>query len=191
MDSPVATTRSSTGINTGVLALYWVIISEIVIFGGLLACYILFRIRHGEAWSKWASSTYTLAGGINTFILLTSSYFAVLAHDAAVKKDTERSSRFLLYTIFGGCGFLIVKSYEYGMKFSHGITILTNNFWSFYYVSTGLHGLHVIAGMVAMIIVRKQVKAGQHLNRVELCGLYWHFVDIVWIFLFPLLYIAK
>lgn len=191
MDSPVATTRSSTGINTGVLAVYWVIISEIVIFGGLIACYLIFRVRHGEAWSVWAADTKTVAGAINTFILLTSSYCAVLAHNAATKKDGALASKYLWFTILGGFGFLLVKSYEYGSKLSHGITITTNNFWSYYYVATGLHGLHVIAGMVAMIIVSKQARAGQHLNRVELCGLYWHFVDIVWIFLFPLLYIAK
>lgn len=190
MDSPIATNRSASGINTGVLALYWVIISEIVIFGGLIACYLIFRMRN-DAWGVWASDTKTLAGGINTFILLTSSYFAVLAHDAATKKDGALASKYLWWTIAGGFGFLLVKSYEYGTKLSHGITITTNNFWSYYYVATGLHGLHVIAGMVAMMIVAKQAKAGQNLNRVELCGLYWHFVDIVWIFLFPLLYIAK
>ena len=191
MDAPVATTRSSTGINTGVLAIYWVIISEIVIFGGLLGCYLIFRIRHGSAWSEWASHTNTMAGAVNTFILLSSSYSAVLAHQAAVNKNCEKAGRFLLYTIFGACGILVVKTYEYSTEISHGFTLFTNKFWSYYFLATGLHGLHVIAGMVAMIIVRKQVLAGQHLNRVELCGLYWHFVDIVWIFLFPLLYIAK
>jgi heme/copper-type cytochrome/quinol oxidase subunit 3 len=190
MDSPIATTRSATTINTGVLALYWVIISEIVIFGGLIACYLIFRMRN-PAWGEWASETKTLAGAINTFILLTSSYCAVLAHDAATKKNGDLASKYLWFTILGGVGFLCVKTYEYSSKLSHGITITTNQFWSYYYVATGLHGLHVIAGMVAMIIVSKQAKAGQNLNRVELCGLYWHFVDIVWIFLFPLLYIAK
>lgn len=191
MEDPIATNRSATGINTGVLAIYWVIISEIVIFGGLLACYIIFRIRHGDAWSVWAASTVTWAGAVNTFILLTSSYFAVLAHNAATKKDGALASKYLWWTIIGGFGFLGVKSFEYWTKFEHGITIMTNNFWSFYFIATGLHGLHVIAGMIAMGIVARQAKAGQNLNRVELCGLYWHFVDIVWIFLFPLLYIAK
>ena len=106
MDSPIATKRSATGIDTGVLALYWVIISEIVIFGGLLACYIIFRIRHGEAWSVWAANTVTWAGAVNTFILLTSSYFAVLAHDAATKKNGELASKYLWWTVFGGVGFL-------------------------------------------------------------------------------------
>jgi heme/copper-type cytochrome/quinol oxidase subunit 3 len=199
MESPVATTRSATGINTGVLALYWVIISEIVIFGGLIMCYLLFRLRN-DHWGEFAAVTSTPAGALNTFVLLTSSYFAVIAHDAATKKDGDKAFRFLWYTI--GCGliFLIVKSYEYSSKLKYLFADdggaywdahYNNNFMGYYFFATGLHGLHVIAGMVAMIIVSKQVKRGQNFNRVELCGLYWHFVDIVWIFLFPLLYIAK
>jgi len=199
MDSPVATTRSATGINTGVLALYWVIISEIVIFGGLIMCYLLFRLRN-EYWSEYAANTKLWAGALNTLILLTSSYFAVLAHDAATKRDSQRAYRFLWYTIFCGLGFLCVKSYEYYSKLKYLFADdggaywdahYNNNYIAYYFFATGLHGLHVIAGMVAMIIVSRQVKRGQHLNRVELCGLYWHFVDIIWIFLFPLLYIAK
>lgn len=191
MDAPVATSRSATGISTGVLALYWVIISEIVIFGGLLACYFIFRVRHSEAWSEWASGTNVVAGAINTFILLTSSLTAVLAHDAATKKDPAKARKFLWFTIAGGMGFLVVKTFEYTSKFSHGIFLTTNNFFGYYFIATGLHGIHVVAGMIAMVIVSRQIKHGQHLGRVELCGLYWHFVDIVWIFLFPLLYIAK
>lgn len=199
MDSPVATTRSTTGINTGVLAMYWVIISEIVIFGGLIMCYLLFRWRN-DYWSVYAENTNIWAGGINTFLLLTSSYFAVIAHDAATKRDGEKAHRFLWYTISLGFGFLIVKTYEYSSKLKYLFADdggaywdahYNNNYMAYYFFSTGLHGLHVIAGMVAMIIVSKQVKKGMNYNRVELCGLYWHFVDIVWIFLFPLLYIAK
>jgi heme/copper-type cytochrome/quinol oxidase subunit 3 len=77
------------------------------------------------------------------------------------------------------------------MKFDHGFTFSKNIFWSYYFLMTGLHALHVIAGMIAMIIVSFGVKKGENLHRVEMVGLYWHFVDIVWIFLFPLLYIAK
>ena len=153
-------------------------------------CYLLFRMRNDE-WGLFASVTSTPAGAINTFILLTSSFSAVLAHQAAEAKDCAKAHRYLWYTVLGGFGFLCVKSYEYGSKILHWGPEYENNFMLFYFVATGLHGLHVIAGMVAMIIVSRQIKMGQHLNRVELCGLYWHFVDIVWIFLFPLLYIAK
>jgi len=71
------------------------------------------------------------------------------------------------------------------------MTITANGFWAFYYVAAGLHGLHVIAGMVIMIIISMAARKGQELQRVELIGIYWHFVDLIWIFLFPLLYIAK
>ena len=190
MDSPIATSRSITGISTGKLALYWVIASEIVIFGGLLVCYLIFRLRNDE-WGLFASETVTTAGAINTFVLLTSSFWVVIAHNAAENRDTDKAFKFLWLTILGGFVFLGIKSYEYNSKFSHGIDVTTNPFWGFYFIATGIHGLHVIAGMICMMIVSFQAKAGKHLGRVELVGLYWHFVDIVWIFLFPLLYIAK
>ena len=72
---------------------------------------------------------------------------------------------------------------------SHGFTLLTNTFWSFYYTACGLHALHVIAGCIIMLFVAASARKGQDLHRVELVGIYWHFVDIVWIFLFPLLYL--
>ena len=77
------------------------------------------------------------------------------------------------------------------MEIQHGFTITANGFWSFYYTAAGLHALHVIAGAVIMAIISFDVRQGKELQRVELAGIYWHFVDIVWIFLFPLLYIAK
>jgi len=190
MDSPIATSRTRTGISTGLLAVYWLIASEIVIFGGLLVCYLLLRQRNPE-WGEFASMTTVHLGALNTFVLLTSSLCVVLAHHAAENKQTDKAFKLLWVTIGGGVIFLIVKSFEYKSKFSHGIDITTNPFWGFYFIATGIHGLHVIAGMVCMAVVSFQAKAGQHLNRVELVGIYWHFVDIVWIFLFPLLYIAK
>ncbi|MBF0286217.1 MAG: cytochrome c oxidase subunit 3 [SAR324 cluster bacterium] len=187
---PIATTREVTGIPTGRLAVWWVIASEIVIFGGLVTCYLLMRLNN-VSWGDEASHTSTAAGATNTFVLLTSSLFIVLAHAAAEKKDTEKAFKFIWYTIGMGLVFLLVKSYEYTTEISHGYTIFKSVFWSFYYTATGLHALHVIGGMVIMGIISMDVKKGKELQRVELIGLYWHFVDIVWIFLFPLLYIAK
>lgn len=187
---PIATQRSVTGIKTGKLAVWWVIASEIVIFGGLLACYLLFRLKN-ESWGEHASHTSTPAGAFNTFVLLTSSLFVVLAHKAAEAKDGVKANKYLWLTILGGLVFLCVKAYEYTHEIQLGYVLTTNVFWSFYYTATGLHGFHVIAGMVIMAIISKDVKAGKNLHRVENIGLYWHFVDIVWIFLFPLLYIAK
>ncbi len=187
---PIATTRSATGIPTGRLALWWVVGSEIVIFGGLLASYIMHRIGHPE-FGDYAAHTNTWAGALNTFVLLTSSLFAVLAHQAAEKGDGRKAHRFLWYTIGGAVTFLVVKGFEWTHEIHQGYTITANAFWSFYYTAAGLHGLHVIAGAIVMGVVAHKAKRNEELQRVELVGIYWHFVDIVWIFLFPLLYIAK
>ena len=94
-------------------------------------------------------------------------------------------------TTLGGLVFLVVKGFEWSAEIANGYTITASGFWSFYYTAAGLHGLHVIAGMGLMIWVASLAKRNQELQRVELIGIYWHFVDLVWIFLFPLLYIAK
>jgi heme/copper-type cytochrome/quinol oxidase subunit 3 len=190
MIRPIATTREASGTPTGRLAVWWVIASEIVIFGGLLAGYLMHRLGHPE-WASHAANTNTWIGAFNTFVLLTSSLSAVLAHQAAERGDGVRAANLLLATTFGGLVFILVKSYEWTTEISHGMTITANGFWAFYYVAAGLHGLHVIAGMVIMIIISIAARKGQELQRVELIGIYWHFVDLIWIFLFPLLYIAK
>ena len=94
-------------------------------------------------------------------------------------------------TIGGGALFLIIKAIEWTGEIQHGYTITANTFWSFYYTAAGLHAFHVIAGMVLLGFVAKDAAKNLELHRVELIGIYWHFVDVVWIFLFPLLYIAK
>jgi len=187
---PVATTRSAAGIPTGRLAVWWLIASEIVIFGGLLAAYIMHRLAH-DSFSVAAANTATWIGATNTFVLLTSSLFAVLAHNAAEMGDGKKAARFLWFTIGGGALFLCFKGYEWSMEISHGFTIGANNFWAFYYTAAGLHASHVIAGMICMAFVARTAARNEELHRVELVGIYWHFVDVVWIFLFPLLYIAK
>lgn len=187
---PIATTRSVTGVPTGRLAVWWVIASEIVIFGGLLGSYIMHRLGHPE-FGDYASHTNTMAGAFNTFVLLTSSLTIVLAHQAAERKDGARAFKFIWFTILGGLTFLLVKSFEWTHEIQLGFTITKNAFWSFYYTAAGLHALHVIGGMVIMGIISFDAKQNKELQRVELIGLYWHFVDLVWIFLFPLLYIAK
>ena len=187
---PIATTRSSSGMPTGLLAVWWVVASEIVIFGGLLGSYIMYRLSH-DAWAGEAANTNTEIGLFNTFVLLTSSLFAVLAHKAAEAGDGKKAARLLYYTIGGAVTFVCVKAFEWNMEISHGYTITANTFWSFYYTAAGIHALHVIAGAIIMAMVAKDAAKNLELHRVELIGIYWHFVDIVWIFLFPLLYIAK
>ena len=187
---PIATGRSVTGIPTGRLAIWWVVASEIVIFGGLVMCYLLLRLHH-NFWAEEASHTNPWAGGINTVVLLTSSLFVVLAHHAIENKDRAKAFKYLWLTIALGGVFMLIKAYEYTTEISHGFTMHRNIFWSFYYTATGLHAFHVLAGMIIMAIVSFGVKKGENLQRVEYIGIYWHFVDIVWIFLFPLLYIAN
>ena len=188
---PVATDRSATGIPTGRLAMWMLLASEIVIFGGLVACYLLYRFHYPE-WGFEAAHTNVYAGATNTFVLLTSSLFIVLAHHAAEKEnDTKTAVKYMLWTV--GCAgiFLCVKAYEYTTEIMHGYTITANVFWSFYYTATAIHAGHVIAGALAIYLVSRDVAKGENLHRVELTGIYWHFVDLVWIFLFPLMYIAK
>ncbi|MCP5043471.1 MAG: cytochrome oxidase subunit III [bacterium] len=187
---PIATTRSAAGMPTGRLAIWWVIASEIVIFGGLLASYIMYRLAH-DAWSEQAAHTNTWIGAFNTLVLLSSSLSAVLAHKAADEGDGAKAARMLHFTMLGGLTFLTVKALEWTSEIKAGYTITSNTFWSFYYSAAGLHALHVLAGVIIMGIIARAAKKNQELQRVELIGLYWHFVDIVWIFLFPLLYIAK
>lgn len=186
----IASARSVTGIPNGRLALWWVIASEIVIFGGLLGSYVMHRLGHPE-WAGYAEHTQTSAGATNTFVLLTSSLFAVLAHQAAKEGRGPHAARWLVATVGGGAAFLGIKGYEWSHEIAAGYTLTTNGFWSFYYTAAGLHGVHVVVGMIFMLIVAARARRNAELQQVELVGLYWHFVDVVWIFLFPLLYIAK
>ena len=187
---PIATTRSAPGIPTGRLAVWWLLASEVVIFGGLLGSYIMHRVGHPE-WAEAAAHTQVWFGAFNTLVLLTSSFTAVLAHQAAESGQGKKAAKFLVMTMGGALTFLLVKSIEWTIEISHGYTITTNTFWSFYYTAAGLHGLHVIAGAIIMGFIAVDAWRGRELQRVELIGIYWHFVDLVWIFLFPLLYIAK
>ena len=187
---PIATTRSATGMATGKLAVWWIIASEIVIFGGLLGSYVMHRLAH-DAWADQAAHTNTWIGAFNTLVLLSSSLSAVLAHQAAEKGDGKKAAKLIWATIGGALTFTCVKAAEWTMEISAGYTISSSTFWSFYYTAAGLHALHVIGGAIIMVFIALAAARNLELHRVELIGIYWHFVDVVWIFLFPLLYIAK
>ena len=190
MQRPIATTRSASGIPTGRLAVWWLIGSEIVIFGGVLVSYVMHRLGHPE-WGAEAAHTNMWAGGFNTLVLLTSSLSAVLAHQAAEQGNGPKAAKLLRFTALGGLVFLLVKSYEWTTEIQHGFTIQSSGFWQYYYTAAGLHAFHVLCGMIIMLWVANSAQKNEDLHRVENIGIYWHFVDIVWIFLFPLLYIAK
>lgn len=187
---PISNTRSVTGIPSARLITWWVIASEIVIFGGLLATYVMHNLGHPE-WRAAAMHTNTWLGALNTFVLLTSSLSAVLAFKAADTLDGAKAAKFLRLTALGGTIFLVIKGIEWTREIHEGFVLSSGGFWLFYYVLTGLHGLHVLAGMIILLVVAADAAKNRELQRVECIGLYWHFVDIVWIFLFPLLYIAR
>lgn len=180
----------------------WILIAgELVIFGGLIAVYLQYRLRYPE-WSEMAAHTSTFIGALNTVVLLCSSFTIVKAHEAAQKGNIARVLTWMSCTVAGGLMFLVDKSIEYYHEINEGFTFTSPHlqqsgdhvaslFWSFYYIMTGLHGTHVLVGMIVMISIMFQVRKGQNLHRVELAGMYWHMVDLIWIFLFPLLYIAK
>src|SRR5580765_2477629 len=146
----IAAQRASMNIPTGRLGVWWVLVSEIVIFGGVLVSYLMHRLAHVE-WGEQAAYTNLWAGSFNTLVLLTSSLSAVLAHQAAEHGDGPKAAKLLRLTTLGGLIFLIVKSVEWTHEIESGFTISSNLFWSFYYTAAGLHACHVIAGMVIML----------------------------------------
>lgn len=206
MDAAISITNKQNGnlkinqVPQGRIGIWILIAGELIIFGGLIACYLLYRMRYTE-WGEQAAHTSTPLGALNTLVLLTSSYTIVRAHAAAIKKQLGKIVLWMSCTLALGLTFLAVKSIEYTNEITHGFTLTSPklaeagnigaNFWSFYYLMTGLHALHVIVGMTALLIIMLDARKGKNLHRVELGGMYWHMVDIIWIFLFPLLYIAK
>lgn len=170
--------------------IFWFLASEVVVFGGALSCYILFRIRNPE-WAAAAQHLLLPAGIVNTVILLTSSLTMVFAHHAAEENRAPQALSALLGSLLLGALFLGIKALEYRHEWGEGFTPSASLFWAFYYLLTGLHALHVFLGMAAMAVFSLFVRKGRGLDRVEGLALYWHFVDIVWIFLFPLLYMAS
>lgn len=178
----------------GKMGLWWFLASEVMIFGGLIGCYILFRMASGGSWTSMAEHISTPIGSFNTLILLTSSLTMVKAFAAIEDEDRKRTRLFLAFTVLLGVTFLAVKAFEYSREIIQGFTPVSGLFWSFYYTMTGLHALHVLAGIIVNLTLFIMAVKGRlwpnTQQRVEYAGLYWHFVDIVWIFLFPLLYLS-
>jgi heme/copper-type cytochrome/quinol oxidase subunit 3 len=183
---------TSTGIPSAKVGVWLFLASEITVFGGLIASYIVVRLG-SSGWSEPASHLNFTFALINTFVLLTSSLTVVLAFAAVEARNLRRLKTFLWLTIILGLIFLGIKAAEYMGEIRDGFTPSAGIFWSFYYGMTGLHALHVLGGIVVNVILLVQTvrnRLGPSEHRVELAGLYWHFVDIVWIFLFPLLYLT-
>jgi heme/copper-type cytochrome/quinol oxidase subunit 3 len=176
------------GIPAGKVGVWWFLASEIMVFGGLIASYVVLRLGSG-GWHEASAHVNVTLGAVNTLILLTSSLTVVQAFAAAERQNASALRLFLGLTILGGLGFLGIKAIEYTTEIRAGFTPGAGIFWSFYYTMTGLHGLHVLGGIVVNVILFLGSRMRTP-RRVELAGLYWHFVDVVWIFLFPLLYLS-
>lgn len=169
--------------------MWWFLASEIVIFGGLIVNYLLYRLHHPE-WLQEAAHTMQWVGITNTLVLLSSSLTMILADHAVATGALRHARRLLAFTITLGLVFLGFKSVEYTHEIRAGMVPSRSLFWGFYFLMTGLHALHVIGGLIANAVVRHGIGRGHALHRIESVGIYWHFVDIVWIFLFPLLYLG-
>ena len=181
-----------TGIPNGKLGMWVFLASEVMFFTGLIGAYVVLWLGHPN-WPGSEGHLSAAIGTVNTLALICSSTTLVMALAASEGGATSALRAWLLATIGLGSLFLVIKGFEYAAKFSHHILPSTNIFWSCYFALTGFHALHVLGGIVFNLIVlgwtfRPTVWHARR-HRLELAGLYWHFVDIVWIFLFPLLYL--
>jgi heme/copper-type cytochrome/quinol oxidase subunit 3 len=172
----------------------WVFLaSEVMFFTGLIGAYLVLRMGLGAAWPGHEGHLSVPLGTLNTLVLICSSTTIVLALAAAERGALPMARGWLLTTIGLGSLFLVIKGFEYAAKFSHHIFPKTNIFWSCYFTLTAFHALHVLGGMLFNLRVFRYALTpsmwGTRRQRLELAGLYWHFVDIVWIFLFPMLYL--
>ena len=205
----------------------WVfLVTEIMMFGGLLVAYMIYRLKYYEAFVAGSSSINVEWGFINTLVLICSSLTMALTVSAAQRGVVRLQKIFIILTMALGVAFLVIKGIEYHQKWvehhvpgglwqtfnpidiredlvkegktpeaAAQIAHQTEIFFSFYFATTGLHALHMIIGLVLMswlfMRVSRREFGPQYYTPVELGGLYWHFVDIVWIYLFPLLYLIN
>ncbi len=192
-------------LDTAKMGMWIFLVTEILFFGGLFAAYAIYRIWYPELFAEASTELDRIMGTVNTVVLILSSLTVALAIRAA-KLDYQRQQIiYLAGTILLACVFMVIKYFEWTHKFHLGI--FPGEFYAFegiehpkapiffslYYVMTGMHGLHVVIGIGLMIWLIIGASKGkyhsQYYNPVEITGLYWHLVDIIWIFLFPLFYL--
>lgn len=187
------------------LGMWTFLATEILFFGAMFLSYIVYRSTYPEAFALASHHTIVLFGTVNTAILLTSSLTMALAVHAAKEGNNKLVFRFLTVTILLGLAFLAVKGLEYdqdikehlwpGPHFEKSLPRQAEIFWFLYWIMTGVHAVHVTVGIcVISFIARLAAKrrfSPEYNTPVEMTGLYWHFVDIIWIFLYPLLYLIN
>ncbi|MCM0606772.1 MAG: cytochrome c oxidase subunit 3 family protein [Xanthomonadaceae bacterium] len=186
----------------------WVfLVNEVLFFAGLFVAYAIYRILNPDLMHEAHKYLNWKLGATNTVVLICSSLTMALGVTAAQKGQQKKSANLILVTILLACVFLVIKYFEYMHKIHEGllpgglfsyhepIHPKAPQFFSVYFVLTGLHGIHVIGGIVVLAWIYMRTLRGEFTDKyftpVECTGLYWHFVDLVWIYLFPLLYLAS
>lgn len=189
-----STERPDTGLYNAKLGVWLFLASEVMLFGALFSTYVLLRTG-AEAWPSGAQILNIPLATLNTFVLIGSSVTMVMSWAALQVKNFARFRLFLGLTLLCGLIFLVAKGFEYHEHTAQGEFPSHSTFFAIYFVMTGLHGLHVIGGLIVNGYLwgpgakMWQTDPAHFTNRVEVAGLYWHFVDLVWIFLFPTLYL--
>ena len=187
-----------TGIPNGKLGIWLFLAREVMLFGALFSSYVLIRTGAPHWPPEGGLSSEILnvpLATLNTAILITSSITMVLAWASCKMGNLSKFKMWMGFTILLACAFLVVKYFEYAHKFELGHFPSHDNFYAVYFTLTGLHGVHIIGGIVVNSYLlgpgsKLWATDREHFtNRVENAGLYWHFVDLVWIFLFPCLYL--
>ena len=184
--------RPDTGLYNAKMGIWLFLASEVILFGALFSSYVILRTGNPD----WVQHPMNVSlATLNTMILITSSVTVIMSWASLRLKDFAKFRIYFLITLLLAGGFMVVKGIEYNQEFSQGLFPWSDNYMGIYFTLTGLHGLHVVGGMVVIAYLlgpgAKMWKTApeQYVNRVESVGLYWHFVDLVWIFLFPSLYL--
>ena len=189
--------RPDTGLINSKLGIWIFLASEIMLFGGLFSAYVFLRMAAPEGdFSYWGTKLSIPMATVNTLVLISSSVTVVLSWASLKMKDFEKYKMYMGITLLCAGIFLVIKYFEYTGKFHHDIYPSSSTFMGIYFTLTGLHGLHILGGIIVMGYMWLPIGAKLwdtdpelFTNRVETAGLYWHFVDLVWIFLFPILYL--
>jgi heme/copper-type cytochrome/quinol oxidase subunit 3 len=186
--------RADTGLNNVKLGIWLFLASEVMLFGALFSSYVLLRLMATE-WPFGVDVLDVPLGTLNTAVLIGSSVTMVMAYASLQMNDFGRFRMYLGATIGLSLVFMVVKGFEYSHEFDIGNFPSTSTYLAIYFTMTGLHALHIIGGVIVNSYFLGpgakmwETNKAQFTNRVEAAGLYWHFVDLVWIFLFPVLYL--
>ena len=186
--------RPDTGVYNAKLGIWLFLASEVMLFGALFSSYILLRTG-APSWPMGRELLNVPLATFNTVILIGSSVTMVMAWASLKLKDLGKYRLYMGLTLLLALGFLVVKAFEYGAEFEHHRYPSTSMFLAVYFTLTGLHGLHILGGMIVNAYFwgpgakMWKTEPERFTNRIEVAGLYWHFVDLVWIFLFPTLYL--